>query len=276
MTCGYQFRGGNRISPEQLWEEYVNGKQTYAQLASKYKCSIKTIQRKLDTVHIALDNQYPSVVNLLMDTTYFNRHSGVMVFKDSLTGKYLHKIYVRSETIAAYKEGVAFIKAKGIYIQSIICDGRRGLLTSFADIPIQMCQFHQQQIIVRYLTQKPRLQASIELKELASNLIHSSRLNFESALDLWHTKWETFLKERTLNPLTGRSHYTHKRVRSAWNSLKRHIPYLFTYKEFPELMIPNTTNALDGCFADLKKKLRNHNGLSPHRKRKFVDGFFKV
>jgi hypothetical protein len=203
MSCGCQFRGGNRVLPEQLWEEYANGKQTYAQLAVKYKCSIKTIQCKLDAVSIASDNQFPSVMNLLMDTTYFNRYSGVMVFKDSLTGKYLHKIYIRSETIAAYKEGVAFIKAKGIYIQSVICDGRRGLLTCFADIPIQMCQFNQQQIIVRYLTQRPRLQASIDLKELASNIIHSSRSDFERAVDLWQTKWETFLKERTLNPSTA-------------------------------------------------------------------------
>jgi hypothetical protein len=41
-------------------------------------------------------------------------------------------------------------------------------------------------------------------------------------------------------------------------------------------MIPNTTNALDGQFADLKNKLRNHNGLSKERKMKFIDGFFKV
>ena len=31
---------------------------------------------------------------------------------------------------------------------------------------------------------------------------------------------------------------------------------------YREMMIPNTTNALDGQFADLKNKLRNHNGLS--------------
>ena len=41
-------------------------------------------------------------------------------------------------------------------------------------------------------------------------------------------------------------------------------------------MIPNTTNGLDGSFADLKNKLRNHNGLSIERKEKFIDGFFKA
>jgi hypothetical protein len=43
-----------------------------------------------------------------------------------------------------------------------------------------------------------------------------------------------------------------------------------------ELEIPNTTNAIDGHFADLKNKMRNHNGLSKQRKMKFIDGFLKV
>ena len=43
-----------------------------------------------------------------------------------------------------------------------------------------------------------------------------------------------------------------------------------------ELKIPNTTNSIDGHFADLKNKLRNHNGLSIRRKKKFIDGFLKV
>jgi hypothetical protein len=41
-------------------------------------------------------------------------------------------------------------------------------------------------------------------------------------------------------------------------------------------MIPNTTNTLDGQFANLKNKLRNHNGLSKVRKMRFIDEFFKA
>ena len=40
--------------------------------------------------------------------------------------------------------------------------------------------------------------------------------------------------------------------------------------------MPNTTNAIDGHFADLKTKLRSHNGLTLERKMKFIDGFLKV
>jgi len=54
------------------------------------------------------------------------------------------------------------------------------------------------------------------------------------------------------------------------------LPYLFVFENCKERMIPNTTNALDGQFADLKNKLRNHNGLLKARKMKFIDGFFKA
>ena len=40
------------------------------------------------------------------------------------------------------------------------------------------------------------------------------------------------------------------------------------------LKILNTTNAIDGHFADLKNKLRNDNRLSDLRKKKFIDEFF--
>ena len=66
----------------------------------------------------------------------------------------------------------------------------------------------------------------------------------------------------------------HKRLRSAYLSL-RNLPYLFVFEGYKELMIPNTTNALDGQFAVLKNKLRNHNGASKERKMKFIDDFLR-
>ena len=45
----------------------------------------------------------------------------------------------------------------------------------------------------------------------------------------------------------------------------------FTWYDNMELKIPNITNSIDWHFADLKNKLRNHNGLSRARKKKFID-----
>ncbi len=62
--------------------------------------------------------------------------------------------------------------------------------------------------------------------------------------------------------MTVLKYYIHKRLRSAYRSLKTNLPWLFTWYGFIDLKIPNTTNAIDGHFSDLKRKLNNHNGLS--------------
>lgn len=275
-VCGRQFLGGNRHSCNDIWDDYTQGKQTYEQLAIKYSCSTRTIQRKIDFVDIKQKKSFEFLANVLIDTTYFGRKFGVMVFKNSLSGEVLLKYYVKVETNKQYYAGIVEIARRGIRIQSIICDGRKGLFQLFGDIPVQMCQFHQTQIITRYLTRNPKLEASKELRMLSLQITKMSKTEFVSELAKWNEKWEGFLKERSISSTTGKSFYTHKTLRSACLSLKRNMPWLFTFEEFPELMIPNTTNALDGLFSDLKNKLRNHNGLSMERKKKFIDGFFKA
>lgn len=210
-----------------------------------------------------------------MDTTYFGRVFGVMVFKDSLSGQILYKQYVKQETNKLYLYGVEEITRRGIKIQSIICDGRKGLLDLFENIPIQMCNFHQVAIIRRYLTKNPKMHASKELWILTLMLKNTDKESFEGGLNDWYVKWNDFLNERTLD-VKGKNRYKHKKLRSAHRSLKTNLPWLFTWYDNLNLNIPNTTNAIDGHFADLKNKLRNHNGLSLERKKKFIDEFFKA
>ena len=266
----------NQVSLEEVWELYSSGKQTYSQLAVRFNCTSKTIQRRLDKALIIKRKEFSAVAVVLMDTTYFGRGFGVMVFKNSLDGVVLYKQYVRYETNALYLSGISEISRRGISIQGIVCDGRQGLFGLFGDVPVQMCQFHQIQIVQRYLTRKPKAQAAIELKKLTLKLTKLPKIDFINDLNNWNLRWSDYINERSKSPSTGKTYYTHKRLRSAYLSLKRHLPYLFVCKDYNELMIPNTTNALDGQFADLKNKLRNHNGLSKERKIKFIDGFFKA
>lgn len=245
-------------------------------MSKKYKCSKRTIQRKIDLYQVSIPKKKPRKVVILMDTTYWGRNFGVMLFKDSYTKENLLKYYVKTETNALYIKGINELKSQGFEIVAIVCDGRRGLLQSFGKTPIQMCQFHQAAIIRRYITKNPKLPASIELQELVAIMKMTDRESFEGGLALWYTKWERFLKERTINLETEKSYYTHKRLRSAYRSLKTNLKWLFTWYDYYELNIPNTTNAIDGHFSDLKNKLRNHNGLSRARKIKFINEFLKA
>lgn len=167
-----------------------------------------------------------------MDTTYWGRNFGVMLFKDSYTKENLLKYYVKTETNALYNQGINELKSQGFGVVAIVCDGRKGLLHSFDKTPVQMCQFHQVAIIRRYITKNPKLSASIELKELVAMLKMTDKESFEGGLELWFIKWKSFLNERTTNPETGKSHYTHKRLRSAYRSLKTNLKWLFTWYDY--------------------------------------------
>jgi hypothetical protein len=80
----------------------VKDKQTYLKLANRYKYSKRTIQRKIDLVNVTIKDIEPRKVIVLMDTTYWGRGYGVMLFKDSINGDNLLKYYVVSETNALY------------------------------------------------------------------------------------------------------------------------------------------------------------------------------
>ena len=59
---------------------------------------------------------------------------------------------------------------------------------------------------------------------LTLNLI--KKLVFEQELNAWKEKWKSYLNERTINQETGKTFYTHKRLRSL---LKRNI-WLFVFE----------------------------------------------
>ena len=137
-----------------------------------------------------------------------------------------------------------------------------------------MCHFHQIAIIKRYLTSRPKLEASIALLKICRRIPTTTQTRFIDALSQWHDKHKTFLNEKTLNPSTLKFVSTHARLVAAYRSLATNLPYLFTYKNFKEFKMPNTTNALDGgVFSHLKKLIKLHQGLAKKRKVKLIDEF---
>ncbi len=272
--CRYVFENGRRKTDrleKRLWKEYVHGDQNLKSLSIRYGLSTWTIRRKLD--HASFEHpQYESgKCVIVMDTCYFGRGFGVMVFRDELSKRNLFWVYVKHETVKAYIDGIQSLKDRSWEILGIACDGKRGLFRAFHDIPVQMCQFHQVQIVIRYITRNPKLEAGKELKDIVLQLCKSTRSEFEEMISEWEQKWKSFLLEKTRNEETGKWYYTHRRLRSAIRSLKSHLPFLFTYLDYSERNIPNTTNSLEGTFSKLKRKLRNHPGIKHWRKRRMID-----
>jgi len=259
-----------------LYDEYVFGKQSLQQLSQRYKISISTIQRKFSRIRSTCIISSDKNVVVLMDTTYWGRKFGVVVLKDSRTGKILWRKFIfRKETLSDYQEGVAWLLSHGFKIEGIVCDGMRGMFQLFSSYRIQMCQYHQVSIVKRYLTQNPELEASIELLSIVKLLCCTDKESFVRMFEHWQDNWSEFLNERYRDKKTHKTRYVHSRLRSACFSLKRNMPYLWTWYDNIEIGIPNTNNGLEGKFTDLKSKLRNHNGLSKTHRMTFIDQYFK-
>lgn len=270
--CGHVFQNKSRkekIDLNKLWNEYCFWKQTYEELAEKYKVTVKTIQKYLDMYVLKKRQITPTEVILLIDTTYF-WDFWVMVFKDAKNKKILNIKIVNNENNTDYKEWIKELQDKWWIIKAIVCDWRKWLLTWFSDIPTQMCNFHQVAIVRRYITKTPKLEANKSLKWISELLAKTDKDTFSYYLELYWEVYKDFLNEKS-ELIDWKSHYIHKRTRSAYNSLKNNLQYLFTWYDYYWIIdIPNTTNWLEWIFWHIKTKISLHRWLKKERKIKLI------
>ena len=257
---------------KKLFKEYVFGKQTLQQLGEKYGKTKKTIQKHLDRhqqIHRCPLPVQPIVIGV--DCSFFGRGYGIILARCPGLKKNLYWKEITTESKEAYEEARRFLEASGFNIQAVVIDAKHGIKQAFSDLVVQICQYHQKQIVKRYLTSKPKTVAGQELKLITDDLTKLDEELFTQLLKEWHEKWKEFLKERSFAQDNKYWWYTHKRLRSAYRSLNTNLPYLFSYQKYPELQIPNTNNSLEGYFSKLKKLLNNHNGLKRHRRYKLIE-----
>ena len=274
QDCGYQFRAGTDVSEEDLWEAYQQQKQTIKELSERFDMSVATVKRRLHDIKREWVHPPLSGSGFLhLDTTYWGRSFGVLLALDHATGRPLYIAFVKSETTKDYEDAVQSVKERGYTIDGIIIDGKQSLFKSFAEYPIQMCQFHMKQITKRYLTKNPKLLAARALNALVDKLTRSEESVFKAELAAWKDEWHDMIDRRSIYK-DGSTHYTHQRLRSAMHSLDFYMPYLFTYQREDCKGMPNTNNKIEGTFTDLKKNLNNHSGLTKENRKLFISGFF--
>ena len=272
--CGRRFSGGDRRDKSRVITDYIEGKQTLSQLADRYGVSSKTIRRDLEGMRYVQKISKDKEVTIQMDTTYWGRDFGLMVIKDALRKKVLWRIYVTHETTAGYMEGVQWLRSQRFKIYGAVIDGMRGLAQALP-FPVQLCQFHQMLIVRRYLTQEPDLDASRELLELVNRITKTDKESFVGMFEEWYERNKDVVNERSHDRRIKRKTppFMRPKLRSAYLSVKRNMPLLWTFYDHPELGLPNTNNGLEGIFSDLKTKLRVHSGIGREQRKKLIDEY---
>lgn len=277
MKCTKQWQGKKRDSGnwvEEAYTQYSRGKQTYKELECEYNKSARTIRKYFDqydpcTGEIKVIDK---PINLVFDATFFKRELGFLIFRANHRNIYWKQI--DGEKVEYLKECLDALEGCGFNFKSFTLDGKRGFLTylklRYPEVPIQFCQFHQIAIVRRYNTRNPKTSCGKELNALMEKLTKLDRYSFIKKFTKLQTKYLLFLKEKN-----EQGKYVHTRLRSAIRSLRTNLLYLFTYKDYPELNIPKTTNSCEGSFGHWKSKVKIHRGITRKRKIKMINYFLE-
>jgi len=210
---------------------------------------------------------------VIIDATYFSRRNGLLVARDPLKKENLHAHEIVSETKEEYWQARVDLEQLGYTLLAVVLDGRTGIPRVFEGLPVQICHWHQWQIVRRKLTLKPKLPAHQALFSIGRQIGSVTEEKLEKLLTVFEKLFRKDLNEKTYTWGTNRSRYTHAKLRSAYDSLRRNLPHLYTYQKYPELKIPNTTNSLDGSFNALKSHINVHRGLNQKRRSKIIKGY---
>ena len=205
MACGSHF--SNRKQECVSWihkayEDYTKHKQTYKELAAKYGKDPKTMRKYFDKFAGATGEVFGCSESfvLILDATFFGRGYGILMARN-LT-KVLFWQEIVTESIREYEVCLNQLDAMDYHFSAFVVDGRPGvrqlLERNYPGIPIQLCQFHQIQIVKRYIPSRAKTEAGKELRKIALGLTKMHEAELELTLNTWHAQYGDFLKEKTL------------------------------------------------------------------------------
>jgi hypothetical protein len=93
---------------------------------------------------------------------------------------------ITTENKEVYEEARRYLEEAGFNIQAVVLDAKHGIREVFSGLVVQICQYHQQQIVVRYLTTRPKTGAGLGLKVITGALTELDETSFTELLDAWN------------------------------------------------------------------------------------------
>lgn len=260
--CGHTFyRYQKHFDVASAYHDYSYGRQTLSQIASRHGISERRVQEKFDAYQPLSGTIRPVThpVHVFIDATFFGREFGVLVFRSE--GKNLYWRFIQSESLADLEmalEGLDQICLGG-YLGFTI-DGKPGLrqlLDQRYEKPVYMCLFHQQQIVRRYTTTRPKTSCGQALRRFSLSLTRRPGLTVSTAFAVFEALYDPYLRERN-----DKGQFTHRRLRSAHRSLRKNLPFLCLEPHCPW----RTNNTCEGSFSHWKAKIKIHRSLRFDRK----------
>lgn len=254
-------------------------KDTYAVLVKESGYSQSTLQR---IFRHYLSHPPTFVIHqklrlyLMVDGTYFSEGLCLVLYYDTQLRYAVLSRFTSGEFYREIKEDLENLKAMGIDVAAVTCDGKRAIIKAVAKVypaaTRQRCMVHVQRMVRLWLTRKPQLAAAKELRYLIG-LLHHIRGVVEQhmwtvSFEHWYKRHKPLIEERVRHPTTGRWWYKHRALRRSAVMVKKALADMFHF--ITDNNIPKTTNGLDSYFGHLKLNLNVHRGLSKDHRKAFI------
>jgi len=247
---------------------------TGRQIAAQSGHSIRTVRR---IITHWLQFPPPNSSNLsayrylILDGTFLDERKGVFAVMDANHSSVIYGASEMAEGPGHLYPFCASLKQSRLFPISATVDGNphlmRILRLLWPGILIQRCLVHIQRQGLMWCRRYPKRTDAKYLRTLFLKVMSvqsaADREHFVSELHDWENRHGGHIAR---SPERGPVFSDLKRARSM---LLAALPDMFRYLEDP--MIPNSTNALEGYFARLKQRYRQHRGLARHHR----DAYFR-
>lgn len=249
------------------------------QLAMQSGYSVSTIRRV-----ISYWLQHPPRVQtslskpryLIFDGTFLERRRGIFAVMDAERFSVVYNTHNVSEGPLETQRICTALAQRAAQPQSATVDGNPHLIKTlkltWPEIIIQRCLVHVQRQGLRWCRRFPKRTDAKRLRELFLRVmaIHSpaDRNRFVTNLNAWEQRYGRHIAD---SPEHGWVFSDLKRARSM---LLAALPDMFHFLN--DNHIPTSTNALEGYFARLKQRYRQHRGLAAKHRESYFNWYFHL
>ena len=267
-VCGRCFIWKNTLNKylrQRIWfERWIVEGYTLRQIAAQSGHSIRTVQRIIEhwLGHPPPNNTELSAYRyLILDGTFLHQRKGVFVVMDAERFSVIHGAPDMAEGPAHLHPFCSTLAQHGLVPTSATIDGNphlmRILRLLWPEILIQRCLVHIQRQGLSWCRQHPKRTDAKRLRAVFLKVMSISTASdcdrFLSQVHAWERRYGRRIARL---PEKGWVFSDLKRARSMLLSA---LPDMFRYLDNP--LIAKSTNALEGYFARLKQKYRQHRGL---------------
>lgn len=221
----------------------------------------------------------PESLTIVLDGTKIAPNTILLVAYEYLSKQPLAWAFVEREKFESWGDFLMPIE-QTYPVHAFVSDGQKGLKKAikflFPDALHQRCIAHVIRLSLSWLTKHPQSEAARELRSLvcvlSSVVTGDDAQQWGADLLAWDKQHAKFLAQKSINLVTGRKPYTHRKLRAVRSLILNALPDLFRYTK--DARIPSTTNDVEGGInSPLKELLHRHRGITKEEKMVLVSQY---